>query len=159
LPRRIESRKRPRAAVPEPFVDTDVIVCLLTGDDPQKQAEATALFTAVERGELTLAAPDTVIFDVVYVLASPRLYHPSRTHIRDVLASVVRPPNFKVAHKGALLWALDLFASTNLPFGDAYLVASLREAGSRVLYSYDAHFDRLPNLERREPTTNPAITK
>jgi predicted nucleic acid-binding protein len=134
-------------------------VRLLTGDDPEKQAEARALFTAVERGDVTLTAPDTVIFDVVYVLASPRLYHRSRTHIRDVLAPVIRPPNFKVAHKAALLRALDLYAATNLPFGGAYLVASLREAGSRVLYSYDAHFDRLPDLERREPAVSPPITE
>lgn len=58
-----------------PFVDTDVIIRLLTGDDPVKQAQAASLFEQVEQGKLSLAAPDTVIADAVFVLASPRLYH------------------------------------------------------------------------------------
>lgn len=36
----------------DPFVDTDVIIRLLTGDDLQKQAEAAALFEQVEAGNL-----------------------------------------------------------------------------------------------------------
>lgn len=52
------------------YVDTDVLIRLLTGDDLAKQAAAAALFERVERGELTLAAPDTVIGDAVYVLRS-----------------------------------------------------------------------------------------
>lgn len=58
-----------------PYIDTDVIIRLLTGDDPQKQTAAKALFEQVERGTLTIAAPDTVIADAVFVLSSPRLYH------------------------------------------------------------------------------------
>lgn len=52
-----------------PFVDTDVLIRLLTGDDPAKQAQAADLFEQVERGELQLAAPNTVIADAVYVLS------------------------------------------------------------------------------------------
>jgi len=137
----------------DPFVDTDVIIRLLTGDDPTKQAHAKVLFQAVEAGQSTLAAPDTVIFDVVYVLASPRLYHLSRQEIRQVLTPVLRPTNFKVENKRALLEALDLYASTTLPFGDAVIVASMGEAGSTVLYSYDSDFTGIPGIERREPGT------
>ncbi len=135
----------------DPFVDTDVIIRLLTGDDPKKQQDAKALFEAVETGTLTLAAPDTVIFDVVHVLASPRLYHLSRTEIRDALATILRPTNFKVENKRALIQALDLYASTNLPFGDALIIASMQQAGADIIYSYDADFDRISNITRRSP--------
>ena len=47
----------------QPFIDTDVIIRFLTGDDPDKQAAATALFEQVEQGLLTVQAPDTVIAD------------------------------------------------------------------------------------------------
>ncbi len=57
-----------------PYVDTDVIIRLGTGDDPAKQAAARALFRAVEEGRLTVAAPYTVIADAVFVLSSPRTY-------------------------------------------------------------------------------------
>lgn len=56
------------AAPPDRYVDTDVIIRLLTADDPTKAAEAGALFEAVEQGHVTLAAPDTVIADAVFVL-------------------------------------------------------------------------------------------
>jgi predicted nucleic acid-binding protein len=135
----------------DPFVDTDVIVRLLTGDDPRKQALAMSLFELVEAGKLTLSAPDTVIFDVVYVLASRRLYGLPRDAIREVLVPILRLANFKIENKRALLAALDLYASTTLPFGDAMIVASMDEANSTILYSYDTDFDRHPNVERREP--------
>ncbi len=49
----------------QPFIDTDVIIRFLTGDDPEKQAAASSLFEQVEQGLLTIAAPDTVIADAV----------------------------------------------------------------------------------------------
>ncbi len=80
----------------EHFVDTDVIIRLLTGDDPKKQEEAATLFQALEAGQLTVAAPDTVIADAVFVLSSPRLYHLPRANIQALLAPILRLANFKV---------------------------------------------------------------
>lgn len=67
------------------YVDTDVIIRLLTGDDPLKQQAARQLFERVEQGTLTLAAPDTVIADAVFVLSSKRWYNKSRRDVRDLL--------------------------------------------------------------------------
>ena len=55
------------------YIDTDVIIRLLTGDDPKKQARAAALFDQVEKGAIRLAVPVLVIAEVVFVLSSPRL--------------------------------------------------------------------------------------
>ena len=60
------------------FLDTNIIIHFLTGDDPAKQAAAKVLFERIENKELTVYAPDTVIGDAVFVLASPRHYHKSR---------------------------------------------------------------------------------
>lgn len=137
----------------EPYVDTDVIVRLLTGDDPKKQEEAAALFQAVEAGRLTVAAPDTVVADAVFVLSSPRLYHLRRTDVQAVLAPILRLTNFKVENRRALLEALDLYASTPLNFGDAMIIASMKQAGANILYSYDSHFDRVEGIARRRPSS------
>jgi len=134
------------------FVDTDVLIRLLTGDDLQKQAEAAALFQQVESGSLRLAAPDTVVADAVYVLSSPRLYHLPRTEIRALLSPLVRLPGLSIQNRRAVLRALDLYATTHLDFGDALIVASMQEVGSRILYSYDTHFDRIPPIVRRSPS-------
>ena len=66
-----------------PFIDTDVIIRLLTGDDPQKQAAAITLFEQVEQGVLAVAAPDTVIADDVYVRSPPRLHHLARSSVQE----------------------------------------------------------------------------
>jgi predicted nucleic acid-binding protein len=81
-----------------PFVDTDVIIRLLTGDDPTKQAQAAALFEQVEQGHLQLTAPDTVIADAVYVLSSPRLYHLPRAGVAALLTALVRFPRLFIRH-------------------------------------------------------------
>ena len=138
-------------AAPVPFVDTDVIIRLLTGDDPAKQAAAGALFERVEAGRLTVAAPDTVIADAVYVLASPRLYGLPRAEIAAQLSTLVALPAFQLQNRTQDLTALALYARTNLDFGDALLVAAMQDHGSHVLYSYDRDFDRLGGLNRQEP--------
>src|SRR5437868_7437589 len=74
-----------RATMTQPFIDTDVIIRFLTGDDLEKQAAAGALFGQIEQGRLTVVAPDTVIADAVYVLSSPRLYHIARSEVQELL--------------------------------------------------------------------------
>lgn len=132
------------------FVDTDVLLRLITGDDPRKQAAARMLFQQVEAGTLTLRAPDTVITDAVFVLTSPRVYALPREFVRDQLAHLIRLQHFQV-HNRRLLRALAIFASVNIDFGDAMIVATMERRGATVLYSYDRDFNRIPGIERREP--------
>ena len=134
----------------EPFVDADVIVRLLTGDDPRKQERSTALFERVERGDLRLRTPVTTIADVIYVLSSPRLYAVPREQVAGMLRALLRMPGFLVDNRAAVLGALDLFADTHLDFGDALIAAGMALAGESVVYSYDRDFDRLPLLTREE---------
>ncbi len=134
-----------------PFIDTDVIIRFLTGDDPEKQAAATALFEQVEQGLLTVTAPDTVIADAVYVLSSPRLYHLARSAVKELLGALVQLAYFQVQNKLAVLRALELYGSTRLDFGDTLIIASMEQQRSQILYSYDADFDRFEEISRQEP--------
>ncbi|MDP8922187.1 MAG: PIN domain-containing protein [Chloroflexota bacterium] len=135
----------------EPHIDTDVIVRLVTGDDPDKQAAAAQLFQDVEDGTLTVRAPVTVIADAVFVLCSTRLYNVPRQKAAAALARLVRIPGFRIDRRRTVLAALNLFGVTRLDFGDCMLVASMRQAGATIVYSYDTDFDRFPEIERREP--------
>lgn len=137
------------------YIDTDVLVRFLTGDDPVKQADARALLQRVAAGELVVAAPDTVIADAVYVLSSRRLYGLPRAQVRALLVPLVQLRGFRVNNRRRVLRALDLFGTTNLDFGDALIVASMEDDGVRTLYSYDADFDRIPTVERVVP---PSVT-
>ena len=135
----------------DPFVDADIIVRLLTGDDLRKQEQSAALFERVERGDIRLRTPITTIADVVYVLSSPRLYAMSHGQVADMLKTLIRLPGFVVENRAAVLGALDLFASTRLDFGDALIAASMALTGESMVYSYDHHFDKLASVTRVEP--------
>ena len=134
-----------------PFVDANIIVRLLTGDDPCKQARVAALFERLERGELTLRTPVTTIADVIYVLTSPRLYALPRAAAAEMLKVLVRIPNFMVDSREAVLAALDLFGSTRLDFGDVLIAAEMALEDEDTLYSFDRDFDRLAGIKRLEP--------
>lgn len=134
-----------------PFVDADVVIRLLAGDDPVKQAAARSLFDAVEVGNLVVATPVTTIADAAYVLVSPRLYALPRPEAAALLSALARLPGFRVRDRRIVLRALDLFGATRLDFGDAMIVAAMEHAGESTLYSYDKDFDRQPGIARREP--------
>jgi len=136
--------------VSNPFVDTDVIIRLLTGDDSHKQERAAELFKRVENGSLTLEAPDTVIADAVYVLASKALYAVPRRQVQELLTPLVRLAGFRVRNKRNVLRALEMYGTSNRDFGDAMLIAD-GAGDSKDLYSYDRGFDGVPGLTRLEP--------
>ncbi len=68
-----------------------------------------------------------------------------------MLATLVRLPSLRVENRRAVLDALDVYAATKLDFGDALIVASMRLAGSELLYSYDRDFDRISGISSRGP--------
>lgn len=133
------------------YIDTDVIVRFITGDDPVKMEAATTLFTAVEEGKQTLSCPVTVIADAVYVLTSRQLYALDRGLVATALNALVGLPHFRVAQRRIVQRALDVFTKTQLDFGDAMIVATMERAGVTPLYSYDRDFDRFSTIQRREP--------
>ena len=108
------------------FVDTDVLIRVITGDDPVKQAAGIALFRRVEAGDLILQAPDTVIADAAFVLTSKRLYGISKNETYEHLAAFVRIPNFVVDNRRLVLRALEIFAESNIDFGDAMIAAAFQ---------------------------------
>src|SRR3989344_4878935 len=118
----------------DPYLDTDIIIRLLTSDDVKKQQAAAKLFEQVEKGELLILAPDTVIADTVYVLSSPRLYHFPRVNIHDTLSVLLKLPNFKVDNKQAIIKALDLYVTHNIDFSDAFLAALTLQTESKIIF-------------------------
>lgn len=137
--------------VSDPFIDTNVIVGYLAGDDLTKQAAAAELFDRIERGELRVIATDTIIADCVFVLSSPRLYNLPRMEIADLLLAIVEQSGFQIRDRQTIVHALRLYGYANIKFDDAYIIAAMTAAGSRTLYSWDRGFDRVDDIERIEP--------
>ena len=133
------------------YLDTDVIIRYLTGDDSDKQLAASDLFTRVDAREISLTVIDTVVADAVCVRTSPRQYGLSREDAGAMLAALLASPGFVLRNKRAVLDALRLFSSSLLDFGDCMIAATMRASSERMLYSYDRHFDRFDDIERVEP--------
>lgn len=75
-------------------------------------------------------------------------YEPDSARLRPIL----NLRGLKLPQKRLYLRALDLYAtSAFLDFGDAVIVAHMKDQGLRDLYSYDSHFDRIPSVQRCEP--------
>jgi predicted nucleic acid-binding protein len=145
------ARQTGSLSVNEAYLDTDVIVRFVTGDDPDKMAAASRLFSAVEKGEQALHCPVTAIADAVFVLSSPRLYAVDRQLVATALVALLDLPRLHVAQKPIARRALEVFARTNLDFGDAMLVAEMETTGVVTLFSCDRDFDRIPSIHRQEP--------
>lgn len=144
-------KKNMGGKLPDSYLDTNIIVRLLAGDDLKKQAASAKLFEQVASGKIIISSPSTVVAETVFVLSSPNLYHLPRIEIRDALIALLRHSNFRVDNKQAVIAALDIYASYNIHFVDALLLALTRQSKENVLYSYDEDFDKFPDITRKEP--------
>jgi predicted nucleic acid-binding protein len=133
------------------FVDTNIFVRVLTGDDPQKAERSLALFQRAQRGETTLVTSESVIAEVAYVLSSRSLYNVPRSTIAIALQSLIADAGFQIEHKESILRALELWQTANLDFVDCVAVEYVRRSNLAGIYSYDRGFDRIPGILRLEP--------
>ena len=139
------------------WLDTDVIIRFLTGDDTEKQRRAQALFEQVEDGRLTVRVPQTVIADAVYVLHSKQLYNRTKREVAELLLPLVQLPHLRIYQRGVVVRALQLYgALARLDFTDALLVALMEGPGPSVAYSWDTDYDGIAAVTRREPEIGPA---
>lgn len=132
-------------------LDTDVIIRLVTGDDPGKRERAVALFERAAQGEEEVLIPVTAIADAVFVLTSPRLYGLARSVVADELVSLIALPGLQVEHFQRVLQALFIYGSMSIDFGDAYLAAFSIDVAAEAVCSFDSDFDRIAGIRRVEP--------
>lgn len=131
------------------FIDSSIFLRHLTTDDPQRSELSTRLLEQVEKGEQTAVINAVVLFEVIFTLH--RTYGISRPRIREWMLELLAVPHLKIPERKLFAEALDVFAAHNIPFGDAYIVASMREHQIQEIYSWDAHFDRVPGITRIAP--------
>ncbi len=92
-----------------------------------------------------------MLVESVQVLSSKRLYNRSHTEIRAFLTEVFDSRGLRLPRATLYRRALDLYAETNIDFGDALNVAHVERAGWASIVSFDQHYDRIPWVLRREP--------
>ena len=135
------------------FLDTNVFLRYLTGDDEVKAQACYELFQRVSQGEEELFTCEAIVSEVVYVLSSPRApYRLSHEEIRARFVPILTLRGLRLPQKRVYLEALDLYASSSfLDFEDALAVAHMRRQGIAEIVSYDRDFDRVADVQRAEP--------
>lgn len=135
--------------MPGRFLDTNVLLRYLTGDDPEKAQRALSLLQRVERGEERIETSALVIFETIFTLQHQ--YSVPRAQIRDSVKDILSLRGVALLGKGNFHRALDLYADSNLSFADAYNVAYMEQRSLAEIYSWDTDFDRVSRISRVEP--------
>lgn len=135
------------------YIDTSVILRYLTSSSVPKtqrlEREASALFAAISRGELTATFSEVVLHEVAYVLTSKRNYDLDRDFVMELLRTIVEMPSFQFhrGQKAHLLRAIELFGShSTIGMADALMVAHA-ETRAIPLATFDESLDKLPYAE------------
>ncbi len=134
------------------FVDTNIFLRYLTGDDERKAQACFNLFQRVKVGQEKITTCQAVMTEIVYVLSSRQLYNLSPADIATRLRPIILLKGFYLPNKRMYLRALDIYANySKLDFEDALIAAYLEKEKYHGLYSYDRGFDELSQVKRVEP--------
>ncbi len=133
------------------FVDTNVFIRYLTGDDEAKAKASLVLFQRLETGKESALTSDAVIAEVVFILQSPRLYQMGKERIRTLLEPIIWLRGLRLPNKSIYKRTFDLYCGTSIGFVDAYNAAYMESHGITEVYSYDKDFDKVTGITRLEP--------
>jgi len=112
------------------WLDTNVLLRLVTKTPPDLFERALALVEQAEFGALSLAVHPLHVAGATYVLR--RLYTYTHEEIRRELGIVLRLEALAVHDEENVLAALDLMAERNVDFDDAYLALWAATCGDGV---------------------------
>jgi predicted nucleic acid-binding protein len=132
------------------FLDTNIFLRHLAGDDPVRSPRATKYFQELEDGKRRARITDTVIFEVVFTLQ--KTHHSSKATIQQILLPLIELPGIILPRKRRYRAVFDLYVNKNLPFVDAYYAVEMKGLALTEIVSFDPDFDRVPGIVRLEPT-------
>lgn len=132
------------------FLDANIFIRYLTGDKPEVLDRCTALFQRLHDGDEQVAMVEAVVAEVVFVLASPKLYGLTGLEISERVKPLLLLRGVQLPHKQTTCEAIDIYAAhRDLDFADALEIAHMKRLGITEIYSFDKHFDRYRGQVRR----------
>ena len=132
------------------FIDTNIILRYLTNEDPAKTERCYALFKNAQDNKITLTTSESMIAEVVFVLASKKHYRLAPEEIKTRLSPILLLQGLKVEHRQTLVRALDLYGTYNIDFEDCLALAHMERQQLNEIYSYDQDFDQVTTVKRIE---------
>jgi predicted nucleic acid-binding protein len=131
------------------FVDTNIFLRYLTGDDRPKYERCRGLFKRAVEGEFGLSTSIMVIAELIWTLLS--YYKVPKAEVVEKVSVIIGSENIFIPDKNLLADALVLYAQKNIDFIDAYNAVFMKYHGFREIYSYDEDFEMIEDIKRKEP--------
>ena len=131
------------------YVDANVLLRFLTGDDTEQSTSSAVLLAQAASGRLQLILTETTLAEVVWVLQGR--YEHSRAQIADELRGLIVSDGIEGLDIEVCVAALDIYGRKSVDFADALLAARALVRGPRTIYSFDRDFDRLTEIQRLVP--------
>ena len=132
------------------FVDTNVFVRYLTGDDEGKAKAVRAVLLKAKSGKIRLVTSELVIAELVWVLKS--YYGLADKVIAELVEAVLNTEGLAVENELVIRDGVNIFIDNGVDFVDAIIIASMRKNGMIKLLSFDKkHMARFPDLELIKP--------
>lgn len=131
------------------FIDTNIFLRYLTGDDPSKYDKCREIFKKAVEGKADLATSGIVIAELIWTLLS--YYKVAKADIIEKISIIVSTKNLHIPDKDIIADALVLYGRKNIDYIDAYNALFMRHHGFDGIYSYDKDFDIIEGVKREEP--------
>lgn len=131
------------------FLDTNILLRYLVGDNSEQAQRSLNLLLRVENGEEKVFTSSLVIFEIVFTLQ--KFYKVPRQEIAEHLLNIISLRNLQLPDKNVYYRAFDLYISINISFADAYNAAYALDLEQPIIYSWDTDFDKIAGITRIEP--------
>lgn len=123
------------------WLDTNVIIRIITGDPRELADEAEKMIQKVEGGELILRLTPLVIAECCWVLSS--YYEADPEDISEALFKFTNGIGVETEEKLIVQKALRDYAAKNVDFIDAYIAAHAKANPPEDVVTWDKHFKKL----------------
>ena len=117
------------------FVDSNLLLRLITNDDHAQSEKAAKLFSRAREGKVRLVSGPPVLFEVAWTLRSR--YRQSGEAILDVIEAMLATPGLDLLDHDRTAAALKLARHAGMEFADAYVAASARDGGCDALATFN----------------------
>ena len=123
------------------WIDTNVIIRIITGDPKDLAEDAEEMIQKVEAGELILRLTPLVVAECCWVLAF--FYEAEPTDIGEVLIKLTNSIGIETEEKDVVHQALRYYMERKVDFVDAYIAAHAKVNPPEDVVTWDKHFKRL----------------
>ena len=125
--------------------DTNVVVRVLVGDDPDQQEAALKRLRKVREDGGSVVVGAVVLAEVAWVLNSAYGY--TRAQIASALRGLLGTPPFAVHQRAAVLGAIESYEKGPADFSDYLILALAQAEGCTTLLTFDRRLLKNPACE------------